>query len=99
MELLRLMVAEQQAVCIVALLMLSVMLPLWAGALLRRVDPAGTDWKRTVWVGQIIMGLSGIIMIVMPRFAFVALGFAMLVCAVFTVRLHRQLRKHELATN
>lgn len=92
MEVARIITEEQQAVCLTGLLVLSLVLPLLIGALLRKRDRAPEGWMRMVWLGQLLLGVSGVFMIAMPSHAGIALLIAAVLCAVFAVILRRQFR-------
>lgn len=85
-------VSEQQAICIVALLAWSLILPLLASTMLRRSENASDRWKTTVWSGQVVMAIAGVVMVLRPGYSFLALACAMALCLVFAMKLHRQVR-------
>lgn len=88
MRILELMASEQQAVCIIALLVLSLVLPVCAALRLQKTPATRSEWKRTVWAAQIVLGLSGIAMVALPSHAPAALVFAAIAVLAFALSRH-----------
>ncbi|CAN5414347.1 hypothetical protein BH09SUM1_BH09SUM1_28500 [soil metagenome] len=88
MEVLRIVPSEQLSICLIALLAMSVVLPVLAG----KIESAKQDAKRATWLGQLIMAVCGVAMIAAPAYSVISLVFAAMVCAAFAVKL-QQLRR------
>ncbi len=84
--------SEFQTTCLATGLLLSLVLPLTASL---QAPPSLGDpqpWMRTVWTGQGLMALGGVLMIVLPQQPGWGLACVVALCIFFVSRLRRQLK-------
>lgn len=96
METVRTIIAEQRAICLVALCLLSLVLPLWTGKIAATRGFRVSNWKRVVWTGQIAMAACGLVMITLPAYAFAAFGCSLVILGAVKIWLSRHVQKGAL---
>ena len=84
---------EPQGFCLAGLLLLSLVLPLMASGAGGGNNPSAKPWIRTVWTGQILLGLAGLVTVVFPQHSVMALALELVLCAMLAGQLHRQIRR------
>ena len=80
---------ELSTVCLAGLLLLSLVLPLMAGWLEPGDANTARPGRRVVWMGQILAGLCGVLILVVPKYSILWLVTAVIVTAVFARKLRR----------
>lgn len=77
---------------------LCLILPLMASAWAPRHAPGPRPWLRTVWAGQALCAVGGLLVIFSSLHPAFGLGIALAGCAIFGRRLHRQLLASQTKT-
>jgi hypothetical protein len=72
-------------------LLLSFVLPFTAKARTPTDTQNPKPWMRTVWAGQLLMALGGLLIICLPAHPIFGFAIAVVSCSVFTRKLRRQL--------
>lgn len=80
---------ELPTVCLAGLLLLSLVLPLMAGWLESGDATVSRTGRRIAWTGQILAGICGLLILVLPQYAIAWLVAAVIVTAVFARKLRR----------
>lgn len=88
-NLIQLMADDPQTFALVGLGLLSLVLPLMAGA---KSSADRVSCARTVWTGTILMGVCALLIKVFPRLAVIGFALAVVLCALFAHKLRRQTR-------
>ena len=80
---------ELPTVCLAGLLLLSLVLPLMAGWLESSDATVSRTGRRIAWTGQILAGICGLLILVLPQYSILWLLAAVVVTAVFARKLRR----------
>src|SRR5262249_9796940 len=83
---------QLRPICLAIGLLLSIVLSFMASALAPRDTGKAKPWMRTVWTGQILIGVGGLLMLLPPLHPVFGFLFAVACCLLFAVKLRRQLR-------
>src|SRR6188768_2765858 len=87
----QLITEQSQAFCLSILLLLSFVLPFTARARAPKDDRNPRPWMRTLWMGQSLVALGGLLIICLPTYPVFGFLIAIFSCVVFTRKLRRQL--------
>jgi len=78
--------------CLASLLLFSLVLPLMLSLRGARQLALRRSWMRTVWLGQALLGIAGVVVLASGVAAAFAPLFGALSCGACAVLLHRQFR-------
>ncbi len=78
--------------CLAGLLLFSLVLPLMLSWRVPRQSPSRRSCLWTVWLGQVLLCLAGVVVLASPVAAPFAVAFGVWSCAVCAAVLHWQLR-------